>query len=466
MKSVFPVLVLILFPAVVLAQLSTRSSWTKINEKNRTEVFKFAEEYKAFMSEAKTDLTFVKEMVALAEKSGFKPLTENASWVSGAKYYDVNRNRTMCLIVVGKKKLKEGVRLIGGHIDSPHLQLKGRPLYQSHDFAMFQTIYHGGIKKYQWVNLPLALIGRIDKTDGTTVWVNVGNRPGEPVFIIPDLAPHVDRPYRDRTARNVIQGEELDPVVGSIAQQGMKVEDQVMKYLENTYKISRADFISAELTLVPALQPADVGFDKGMVAAYGQDDRLCSYVAARASMVVQNPPWTTISFLVNNEESGSNNNTGANSDYLRGLIGRLLHLETAEQASEFHLRQVLQNTQALSADVTTGINPLFPDVQESSNAAKLGYGVVIKLYGRGSSPHSEFTARFRGILEKSGIAYQTHTYKVDVGGGGTIGNFLARENMEVLDCGVPLLSMHSPYSVCSKVDLWWLYRAFQAFYER
>ncbi|MFQ6114211.1 MAG: aminopeptidase 1, partial [bacterium] len=381
------------------------------------------------------------------------------------KYYDVNRNRTMCLIVVGTKKLKEGVRLIGGHIDSPRLELKGRPLYQSHDFAMFQTMYHGGIKKYQWVNLPLALIGRMDKTDGTTVWVNVGNHPGEPVFIIPDLAPHVDRPYRDRTARNVIQGEELDPLVGSVAYEGTKAADQVMEYLEKTYKISRADFISAELALVPALQPADVGFDQGMIAAYGQDDRLCSYVAARASMAVPSPTYTTISFMVDNEESGSNNNTGANSDYLRGLMDRLLHLEAGERASEFQLRQVLQHTQALSADVTTGINPLFSNVQEASNAAKLGYGVVIKLYGHGNSPNSEFTARFRRILEKSKIAYQTHTYKVDVGGGGTIGRFLARENMEVLDCGVPLLSMHSPYSISSKIDLWWLYRAFQAFYE-
>jgi len=238
-----------------------------------------------------------------------------------------------------------------------------------------------------------------------------------------------------------------------------------MAYFEKTYGITRADFISAELALVPATRPLDVGFDRGMVAAYGQDDRLCSYAAARACMSVENPPYTTVAFLVDNEESGSNNNTGANSDYLRGLLGELLYLESPEQASEFHLRQVLKKTQVLSADVTTGINPLFPGVQEHKNAAKLGQGVAIKLYGKGNSPNSEFTARFRDILEKEKIPYQTHTYKVDVGGGGTIGYFLSREGMEVLDCGIPLLSMHSTYSLSSKIDLWQLFRAFQAFYS-
>ncbi|RMF69599.1 MAG: aminopeptidase 1, partial [Calditrichaeota bacterium] len=384
---------------------------------------------------------------------------------AGARYYDVNRDRTVCLIVVGKKKLDEGVRIIGGHIDSPRLELKGRPLYDRHGFVLFQTMYHGGIKKYQWVNVPLALMGRVDKTDGTTTWVEVGNRPGEPVFIISDLAPHVDRPYRSRTAPQVIRGEELDPIVGTIPAEDHDLVQQVETYLKTTYQMVPADFISAELALVPALAPRDVGFDKSLVAAYGQDDRLCSYVAARASMAVSHPTYTTVAFLVDNEETGSNNNTGANSDYLRALLGRLLHLQSPAEASEYDLRRVLRSTRALSADVTTGINPLFPDVQEAGNSARLGYGVVIKLYGRGNSPNSEFTARFRKLLEEAHIPYQTHTYKVDIGGGGTIGNFLSRENMEVLDCGVPLLSMHSPYSLSSKVDLWWLYQSFQAFFR-
>ncbi len=465
MTLLFRLGVLLIFPSILSAQLSTKSAWINSDDDGRQAIFRFAEEYKGFMAVAKTELATVRKVIMLAEKDGFTPLKEDSSWRPGAKYYDVNRDRTISLIVVGKRRLSEGVRLIGSHIDSPRLEVKARPLYESHGFAQFQTLYHGGIKKYQWGNVPLALMGRIDKTDGSTVWIDIGNQSGDPVFIIPDLAPHVDREYRSRTNRNVIQGEELDPLVGSIADKDGQVEQQIMTYLKNTYNITRADFISAELALVPAIQPADVGFDRGMIAAYGHDDRVCSYAAVRASLSVAQPPYTTISFLVDNEESGSNNNTGANSDYLRGLLGRLLHLETPEQSSEFHLRQILKKTQVLSADATTGINPLFPGAQEHKNAAKLAQGVAIKIYGRGNSPNSEFTAWFRRILEKEKIPYQTHTYKVDVGGGGTIGGFLSREGMEVLDCGIPLLSMHSTYSVCSKIDLWQLYRAFQAFYK-
>ncbi len=466
MKAFMRFWMLLLFPGLLQAQLSTESNWKLASDRDREAAFAFAEEYKAFMARAKTELFTVKEVVKLAKKHGFRPLRKNSPWQPGAKYYDINRDRTICLIVVGKNSLKSGVRLIGGHIDSPRLELKARPLYQRYGFALFQTLYHGGIKKYQWSNLPLALMGRIDKTDGTTVWVELGNQPGDPVLIVPDLAPHVDRPYRSRSQRDVLKGEELDPIVGSIPDKKGSVEKQVMQLLKARYGIDRADFISAELALVPALAPRDVGFDRGLVAAYGQDDRLCSYIAARASMAVSDPPYTTISFLVDNEESGSNNNTGANSDYLRGLMGRLLQLEMGDRANELHLREVLANTLVLSADVTTGIHPMFSGVQETGNAARLGYGVIIKRYGRGNDPNSEFTARFRRILEENHIPYQTHTYKVDVGGGGTIGNFLSRENMEVLDCGIPLLSMHSPYSISSKIDMWSLYRAFQAFYRQ
>lgn len=458
-------LIFSLFPCLVSAQLGTRSSWIDLKDSDRTSAFAFAEDYKAFMAVAKTELTTVKEIVALAEKNGFKPLAENSAWRPGAKYYDVNRDRTICLIVAGKNKMRDGVRIIGSHIDSPRLDLKARPLYEREQFALFQTIYHGGIKKYQWVNVPLALMGRIDKTDGTTTWVNVGNKPGEPVFIIPDLAPHVDRELRSRSASDAIRGEELDPIIGSVPDEVGSVQEQVMRYLETTYKMTRADLVSAELQLVPATPPADVGFDRGLVGAYGQDDRLCSYVAARASFAVADPAFTTISFLVDNEESGSNNNTGANSDYLRGLMGRLLHLEMNGQESEYHLRQIMPKTLVLSADVGHGVNPIFP-IDEMTNTARLGYGVIIKRYGQGNDPNSEFIARVRRIWEDAKIPWQTYTYKVEAGGGGTIGNFLSRENMEVLDCGVPLLSMHSTFDLCSKIDLWWLYRAFEAFYRQ
>lgn len=461
----FRLIAILSVPVFLSAQLSTGSAWPNVDDTTRKSVFKFSEEYKKFISTAKTELTTVRETIALAEKKGFKKLQENSPWQPGAKYYDVNRERTLSLIVVGKRKLKEGVRAIASHIDSPRLELKAQPLYKSNGFAQFQTQYHGGIKKYQWANVPLALTGRIDKTDGATVWIDVGNKPDDPIFIIPDMAPHVDRQYRNRKASEVFKGEELDPVVGSIPGKDDNVEIQIMKYLESTYKITRADFISAELSLVPAMQPRDVGFDRGLIAGYGHDDRSCSYIAIRASLAVENPAFTTVSFLADNEEIGSRNNTGAASDYIRGLLGQLLYLESPDESSERHLRLVLKNVHVLSADVTSGINPIFPGVQEAQNAAKLGQGVPIKLYGKGSNPNSEFTARFRGILEKEKIPYQTHTYKVDVGGGGTLGGFLSLEGMEVLDIGVPILSMHSTYSICSKIDLWYLYKTFEAFYS-
>lgn len=464
MKRILMLLIFGLLPVTCLAQLSTESSWKSLENKDR--VFKYCEEYKNFISVARTELQTVKEVQRLAERSGFVRLRDNSPWRPGSKYYDINRDRTICLIVVGKNDLKDGARLIGAHIDSPRLELKARPLYKKQGFAMFQTVYHGGIKKYQWVNIPLMLAGRIDKTDGSTTWIEVGRNPEDPIFLIPDLAPHVDRTYRKRTQRDVIKGEELDPIVGSIPGDSLSVEKQVMEYLTDKYDMSEADFISAELSLLPAMAPRDVGFDRSMIAGYGHDDRLCSFAALKASMAVIKPPYTTITFLVDNEESGSNNNTGATSDYLRGLIHRLLTLEKGEEASEFALRAMLPKVLALSADVSTGIHPTFSGVQESSNASKVGQGVVIKRYGRGNDPNSEFTARFRGVLEGNNIPYQTHTYKVDVGGGGTIGKYMSMENMEVLDCGAPILSMHSPYALASKVDMWSLFRAFKAFYRQ
>jgi len=413
-----------LFPFSVQAQLSKKSAWATTSEKQKKAAFEFADDYKEFMAVAKTELFTVKEVTRLAKKAGFHKLEAGSNWRPGAKFYDINRDRAMCVIVVGQNKLTDGARIIGSHIDSPRIEVKARPLYERWELALFQTVYHGGIKKYQWGNVPLALTGRLDKTDGSTQWINIGNQPGEPVFIIPDLAPHVDRQFRGRTSRDVLKGEELDPLVGSISDDSTSVKQEILNYLKQTYAMSEADFISAELALVPATHPADVGFDRGLVAAYGQDDRLCGYAATRASFSVEKPPYTTITYLVDNEETGSNNNTGARSDYLRALIHRILNLEMGGNATEFHVRAVLPKILVLSADVTTGIHPQFPSAQEASNSAKLGQGIAIKRYGRGNDPNSEFTARFRGILEKHHIPYQTHTYKVDVGGGGTIGGFM------------------------------------------
>ncbi len=467
MKTLVTTLLLSILPLNARAQLSTESSWRLLTEKQKDAAMKFADAYKAFIAEARTELQTVKQVTQLAKAAGFRQLTSDSEWRPGARYFDINRDRTICLIVAGKQKLSEGARIIAGHIDSPRLEVKARPLYGREGVALFQTVYHGGIKKYQWANIPLALVGRIDKTDGTILWVDIGTTPGDPIFLIPDLAPHVDRDLRNRTAAEALKGEELDPIVGSIPAGTASVKQSIMDYLARAYDMTEADFISAELALVPAVAPSDLGFDRGLVAAYGQDDRLCSYVAVRASIDSQQPPpYTTISYLVDNEESGSNNNTGARSDYLRGLLHRLLSLEKGPAVTELDVRKMLPKILVLSADVTTGIHPQFASVQEGGNASRLSHGVVIKRYGRGNDPNSEFTARFRKILESNSIPYQTHTYKVDVGGGGTIGGFMSRENMEVLDCGVAILSMHSPYSLSSKVDIWSFYRACTAFYQQ
>ena len=289
---IFMISGMLLIATTSFAQLSTKSSWKSLDEGVRSSALGFADDYVSFLARARTELTTVQETRKLVETEGFQVLTESLSWRAGAKLYDVNRDRTVCVIVAGRRPISEGVRVIASHIDSPRLELKARPLYEKQGFAMFQTVYHGGIKKYQWVNVPLALTGRIDKTDGSTIWVDIGRHPDDPVFIIPDLAPHVDRDYRKRTASDVIKGEELDPLAGSMATDSVSVEKQVLEYLSQTYDMSEADFISSEFALVPAMDPRDVGFDRGLMVGYGHDDRLCAYASLRASVAVSQQ-WST-----------------------------------------------------------------------------------------------------------------------------------------------------------------------------
>ena len=286
-----------------LAQDGGELPWLGLSESDRSAVEAYATGYKDFMHKAKTELSFVREAVRLARADGFSELTESSSIQPGARFYDVNRDRTVCMIVVGKKDLQEGFRVVGAHIDSPRLELKARPLYEKEGYAMFQTNYHGGLKTYQWTNLPLALMGRVDLKNGSTVWISVGNEPNEPTFIIPDLSPHVDAQLRSRTAREAIELEELDPVVGHLPKDAeTSVKDSVTSYLRDTYEIGLDDLVSAELALVPAMVPRDVGFDRGLMAIYGQDDRLSGYAALKAALDVDAPEYTSIAYLVDNEE--------------------------------------------------------------------------------------------------------------------------------------------------------------------
>ena len=443
---------------------SPKPAWVTMSADERREVLAFAEDYKAFMRRAKTELSFVSTAVEIAEANGFRALTASSNIRPGARLYDINRDRTMTLIVVGSEPFAHGFRVVGAHVDSPRLELKGRPLYEAEGFALFQTYRHGGIKNYQWVSLPLALVGHVDKKDGTRVHVSVGLDDEDPVFVIPDLSPHVDHDYRERKNRDVIMGEELDPIIASLPNDDNSVSGAVLNYLKDEYDIGEEDLVSAELAVVPALAPRDVGLDRSMMAIYGQDDKLSSYTALRAILEQDTPARTSLAFLVDNEEVGNVNNTGSNSDYLVDLMGELIYRQRGDAYTDMDLRRALRETDVVSSDVNPGIHPTYPGVWEAGNAPRLGYGVNFKLYGGGFNANSEFIAWNRAYLDDAGVAWQTATYKGRASGG-TIGNSLSRRNMNVIDYGVPLLSIHSTYAVSSKADVHLLYRAMEAFYR-
>ena len=462
--AVGAVLATVTAPAQDAVAPPPQPAWADLSDDQRRNVFAFAEDYKDFMSRAKTETSFVSEAMKVARAAGFRELESNSNLRPGGRYYNVNRGRTLTLIVVGTSDFVDGFRVVGAHIDSPRIELKGRPLYEQEGFALFQTYHHGGIKNYQWVNLPLALVGHVDRKDGTRVDISIGLEPDDPVFVIPDLSPHVDHDYRERMNRDVIMGEELDPIIASIPNEQYSIADAVLAWLAAEYSIEEQDLVSAELALVPAMAPRDVGFDRSLMAIYGQDDKLSSYAALRAIIDQEKPATAALAFLVDNEEVGNVNNTGANSTYLVDLMSELVHRQRGDAYSDYDLRRALRNTKVVSSDVNPGVNPAYPEVWEAGNAPRLGFGVNIKLYGSGFNANSEYIAWNRAYLDAAGIAWQTATYKGKASGG-TIGNSLSKENMEVIDYGVPVLSIHSTYSISSKLDVHMLYRAMAAFYR-
>jgi aspartyl aminopeptidase len=475
-RLIFPFVILGLAASLTLRTLADdqgddwankKSAWLTLTPAERGQVSDFAGDYKTYLDIARTAEGSTREMIRRAKAAGFSDFASPAQVKPGARLIIPDRDRALILAVIGSEPIVEGVHVVGTHHDSPHIDLKGRPIYPAGGFALFKTIYYGGIKKYQWANIPLALVGRIDTTDGRTADVSVGLNPGDPVFVIPDNAPHSDSELRSRTYTNVLQGEELDPVAGSIPGEKDSVEVEVVKLLTSTYKIKEEDLVSAELALVPASHPSDVGFDHGLVGAYGQDDRVSSFCAVRALEDLKGTPrYTAMAYLTNFEEVGSVNNTGAGSQFLNSTVAQLVSGQRGSAYNDLDLRRALRNAQVISADANDGINPVFPGTQEASNAARLGYGVAIKLYGGGFDAPSEYIARMRALMDRNNIPWQTQTPKVDAGGGGTIGGFMSREDMEVIDLGVPLLSMHSPYEMSSKVDVWNFYRTMSAFYAQ
>lgn len=451
-----------------------KNIWKDMTSEKKAEVDTFAKEYIDFLSAAKTERLAVKKSVKLAEKYGFKPADSFKTVKAGDKLYFVNRNKNLFLYVIGEKPVSEGVRVLGAHIDSPRLDFKQNPLYESNGFALCDTHYYGGVKKYQWVTIPLALHGVICKKDGTTVDVNIGEDPSDPVVGISDLLPHLSQEQIKKTADKVIEGEDLDVTVGSIPLSGEEkdaVKKNVLKILKEKYGMEEEDFLSAEIEVVPAGRAREYGLDRSMIAGYGHDDRVCAYTSLRAALDEGKNEYTSCCALVDKEEIGSVGATGACSVFFENTLAELLVKEGNNDS--LALRKTFERSKMLSSDVSAGFDPLYPSVFEAKNAAYLGNGIVFNKYtgSRGKSgsndANPEYFAWVRNVMDSNNIGFQTAELgKVDLGGGGTIAYILAKYNMDVVDAGIAVLNMHAPMEVVSKADVYETYLAYRAFLKK
>lgn len=459
--------------------MERKNAWEKYLEgKKREEVFAFAEEYRKFISECKTERECVAELAKKAKAAGFSDLKEiirNGSPLkAGDKVFADNMGKGLALFVLGKKPLEEGMRILGAHIDSPRMDLKQDPLYEDNDFALLDTHYYGGIKKYQWVTLPLSLHGVIVKKDGSTTEISVGDRPQDPVFGVSDLLVHLSGEQLEKKAAKVIEGENLDLIIGSIPLSGTKEETKekvkanIMKLLEAEYGIEEEDFLSAEIEVVPAGEAKDYGFDRSMIMGYGHDDRVCAYPSFRAVLEAEAPEYTSVCLLVDKEEIGSVGASGMQSRFFENTVAEVMN--AASDYSELKVRRALKNSKALSSDVSAAFDPNFPSVMTKRNTAYFGRGMVFNKYtgsrGKAGSndANAEYMAALRNLMDKHEVAFQTAELgKVDQGGGGTIAYILANYGMDVIDSGVAVLNMHAPWEIISKVDLYEAFRGYAAF---
>jgi aspartyl aminopeptidase len=448
----------LLSAASVVAQEQAGPVWPKLGDAERAEVIRFGDEFKKFIGAAKNETGFVREATRLVEAAGFKPWPSNprkADVVPGSRWYAVNRGRSIVAFVVGSEPAVNGARIVNTHNDSVRLELKPKPFRDSFEISMLDTMTHGGLKNYQWVNRPLALIGRVTRMDGTAVDVNIGHDPADAVLMITDLAPHVDNDFRERRNRDVIQTEELDPILAL-------TRDAALKALKEKYNLTPDDFLSADLQIVPAQMPVDVGLDHQLVAAYGHDDRSNGFAAFRAITEVKTPQKTAIAYGVNNEEVGSWT-TGVESEWFRTLMAEIIAAQEPSY-TDLMLRRALRASQALVSDCTAALDPGFPQPYLPNSSARLGWGFVFKEYGSGRQADAEYFAQMRRVLTDAGVHWQVHAYRAGYGGG-TIAQWFANANIDTIDVGIGILSMHSPMDVSAKVDLWELYRGFRAFWD-
>ncbi len=455
-------------------------AWNHHSEEEKKKVFEFAEEYRKFISACKTERECVRTFVERAEAAGYldikKVIAEGIKLESGARVYADNNGKALAMFIVGKKPMEEGMRILGAHVDSPRMDLKQNPFYEDTGLAMLDTHYYGGVKKYQWVTLPLALHGVVAKKDGSVVEVNIGDKPGDPVFGVSDLLIHLAGEQMEKKAAKVIEGENLDLLIGSIPLAGEEkenakdtVKENILGILKEEYGIEEEDFLSAEIEVVPAGEARDYGFDRSMIMGYGHDDRVCAYPSFEAMLAKnETPEYTSVCLLVDKEEIGSVGATGMQSRFFENMTAEVM--AAAGQYTELALRRALQNSHVLSSDVSAAFDPNYPSVMDKKNAAYFGKGMVFNKYtgSRGKSgsndASAEYVGKLRAVMDDGNVFYQTAELgKVDQGGGGTIAYILANYGMQVIDSGVAVLNMHAPWEIISKADLYEAYKGYVAF---
>ncbi len=451
--------------------MERKSAWDKITDKKI--VFKFCDDYIKYLDNGKTERLCVEYSKKIAEENGFVNIDTVSDLKPGMKIYKINRAKNIVLSVIGSEDIEKGFNLVAAHIDSPRLDLKQIPLYEDSGMAMFKTHYYGGIKKYQWTAIPLSLIGVVVLQDGTVIDVNIGEDENDPVFTISDLLPHLAAEQMEQKLGKAFTGEDLNIIAGSIPSDSEKdkYKETIMNILKEKYSIDEEDFISSELEMVPTFKARSLGLDSSMIAAYGHDDRVCAYTALKAIIDTNAPKRTSVCFLADKEEIGSMGCTGMQSRFFENFVAEMID-KIKPQYSELMLKRAISASMCLSSDVTCAMDPNFKSVSEPMNSAYLGEGVAFAKFtgARGkaatSDANAEFVAKIRKILNDADVAWQmAELGKVDQGGGGTVAQYIANLDMDTIDCGVPLLSMHAPYEVASKVDVYMAYKAYKAFYE-
>ena len=451
-----------------------KNGWENTSDEEKEKIFNYCQGYMDFLNRSKTEREIVKNAEQMARERGYRDISEFESLNPGDKVYYVNRGKNLFLAVIGRESIENGVNIIGSHADSPRLDLKPNPLYEDKEFAYFKTHYYGGIKKYQWTAIPLSMHGVIVKTNGETVEVNIGENENDPIFTITDLLPHLAQDQMQKKLKDGVEGENLNLLIGSIPYKDQKISEKVklniLDILNRKYGITEKDFISAEIELVPAFKCRSLGFDESLIAGYGQDDKVCVYTSLTAILGIENPRKTAVCLLADKEEIGSMGNTGMESNVFSTFLSEILNKLNINRPNL--LDKVLCNSKMLSADVDAGLDPIYVSVADLNNACYLNRGVGMNKYtgvagkANASDANAEFLAYIRNIFESNDVDYQmAELGKVDKGGGGTIAYILANKGVDVVDCGVGVLSMHAPYEVTSKYDVYQAHKGYTAFYR-